>query len=182
MMTKHRYQQLTATIKKPTWDGRLRKSLSIISCTIYIWKLIPETMLARDAHGLGLYLGTQLHSYRIPPNKGPVCLCLLFWKACLWFGARLAKLGVLKKIIQVLQWLKLLGRGKLQKLTYLLRGTDQYSVTISSVSPLVLYSLTYMGLPAQWQDKEKRSLVQERVVPKSNLSGLLDIISSSFTD
>lgn len=33
--------------------------------------------------------------------------------------------------------------------TYLLHGTDQYSVTISSVSPLVLYSLTYMGLPAQ---------------------------------
>lgn len=132
MMTKHRYQQLTATIKKPTWDGRLRKSLSIISCTIYIWKLIPETMLARDAHGLGLYLGTQLHSYRIPPNKGPVCLCLLFWKACLWFGGRLAKLGVLKKIIQVLQWLKLLGRGKLQKLTCCM-------VQISTVSLFPLY-------------------------------------------
>lgn len=28
--------------------------------------------MARDAHDLGLYLGTQLHSFRIPPNKGPL--------------------------------------------------------------------------------------------------------------
>lgn len=153
MMTRHRYQQLTATIKKPTWDRRLRKLLSIISCAIYIRKLISATTMARDAHGLDLYLGTQLHSYRMSPNKDPACFCLLFWKVC--FGASLAKLGVLKKIIQFLQWLQLVGGGKLQRLTYLLHGTDRYSVIISSISSLMLYSLTYMGLPVQRWNKGK---------------------------
>lgn len=39
-MTKCRYQQLTAAVKEIAWDGRLRKLLSIIPCTIYIWNLV----------------------------------------------------------------------------------------------------------------------------------------------
>lgn len=40
--------------------------------------------------------------------------------------------------------------------TYVLHGTDQYSVITSSVSSLVLYSLIYMGFTAQQWDNEKK--------------------------
>jgi len=49
MMTKRRYQQPAATIKKPASDRRLRKLLSTISYTIYIWELISATRTARNA-------------------------------------------------------------------------------------------------------------------------------------
>lgn len=59
----------------------------------------------------------------------------------------------------------------MQKLTYVLHGTDQYSVITSSVSSLVLYSLTYMGFTAQQRDNEKKIfLVEIRLVPKSKWS------------
>ena len=59
----------------------------------------------------------------------------------------------------------------MQKLTYLLLGTDQYSVIISSVSPLVLYSLIYVCACLHSDGTRRRTfLVEERVVPKTKWS------------
>lgn len=46
-----------------------------------------------------------------------------------------------EKIVCFLQWFQLLEIGKLQKLTYLLHGRDQYSAIMSYVSSFAFIAL-----------------------------------------
>lgn len=94
--------------------------------------------MAREICGSGLCLGTWLHSYRIPPNKGPACLYLLICKACLWFEASSAKLGILKTKNLFFTAVMTTGERKIAK-PYFMNGT----VIFPSVSSLVPCSLIY---------------------------------------
>lgn len=98
----------------------------------------------------------------------PACLYLLIWKAWLWFGASLAKLGVLKTNNLVFTAVTTTGEREIAK-TYFLYRTDHCIVISSSVSSLEPCSLIFACTAI---DKKKNQIFRN---PK--LSQLLKIIT-----